>query len=1022
MATPREDAGGGKRKVDRCCGCCTTGSCVRCSCVLRGKPCTSCVPSRMNKCRNTDECLTSAGSRSVNGEVHSNHSDMTHGQERSDMSRLEKAFGARLVRDGEDDNSDAWIVWWKRLVSVCSGSVYDLPGGNVGREFVGMLADEVKMVSSKIAGSERLIVFCRVVLQRNRMIKKGCDIRLLVKRRLEAWRSGNFIGLVDEAVRCARSLGSRSGAELTHEHVVKVFTRLMMKGELRAATRWITERSSGKVLSPGDVVDCNGKTVFDVLQDKHPSPNIMTSNDIVDDNDLPALMDVSVTSGHIERVARALHGGAGPSGTNSGHWRSFLLRFGTQSAKLRDAIAGLIGVMANGIIEWSLIKALMSCRLIALDKNPGVRPIGVGEVLRRLMGKVMVLCTGEDVQDECGADQLCSGLRGGIEGAVHAVREMFESNARDGYGVILVDAKNAFNSVNREMGLWNARIYWPRCCRFLFNTYRGFSSLWISGASDPLYSREGVTQGDPLSMCFYAIALLPVVRSLRSHDKWMQSWYADDSACVGRLSNIKEWFELLSERGPRYGYYPEPSKSVLVVDQRYKDEAASVFEGTGVSVVTGHRFLGGFVGDREGGVCFVEKKVEDWVSYVQKLADAAKSQPQAAYASLVKSLQCEWMYLMRVYPDCSSLFEPLKTAINEKFWPALFGGLIEDKESELFSLPTRFGGLGVRDPVWLSTCSSEASRMGCGMIIDYMQNGEAFNVEDHLHAFSESMKQNRSGQIEKYKLLLEEIMNTFDERKGRAMKRVIDGKCSGWLNVMPVASYNFDLSGQIFRDALALRYNRPIVALPASCDGCGAVTSVAHALSCRKGGLVIRRHNEVRDALGELMAMAFGNCVVREPVVREADPENDVEGLVADLATRGLWQSQSEALLDIRVIDTDAASYCHRPVCAVIKSAEEEKKRKYNEAVEARRGSFSPFVLSVDGYVGVEAGCVLRRIAEVLSRKWEKNYGQVMDWVRCTMSFAVIRATGLCLRGSRVPWRSGRGFDDGVGLPTCAND
>ena len=60
--------------------------------------------------------------------------------------------------------------------------------------------------------------------------------------------------------------------------------------------------------------------------------------------------------------------------------------------------------------------------------------------------------------------------------------------------------------------------------------------------------------------------------------------------------------------------------------------------------------------------------------------------------------------------------------------------------------------------------------------------------------------------------------------------------------------------------------------------------------------------------------------------------------LVADLAVRGLWHSQSEALLDIRVVDTDADSYCHRPVAAVIKSAEEEKKRKYNEAVEARRG------------------------------------------------------------------------------------
>ena len=71
-------------------------------------------------------------------------------------------------------------------------------------------------------------------------------------------------------------------------------------------------------------------------------------------------------------------------------------------------------------------------------------------------------------------------------------------------------------------------------------------------------------------------------------------------------------------------------------------------------------------------------------------------------------------------------------------------------------------------------------------------------------------------------------------------------------------------------------------------DGYGAPTSVAHALKCRKGGLVIRRHNEVRDALGEMMAMAFGNQTVKEPVVQEADPASSEEGLVADLAVRGL--------------------------------------------------------------------------------------------------------------------------------------
>lgn len=47
-------------------------------------------------------------------------------------------------------------------------------------------------------------------------------------------------------------------------------------------------------------------------------------------------------------------------------------------------------------------------------------------------------------------------LRGGIEGAIHAVRELFEDKAEDGYGVLMVDARNAFNSVNRVVGLWNA--------------------------------------------------------------------------------------------------------------------------------------------------------------------------------------------------------------------------------------------------------------------------------------------------------------------------------------------------------------------------------------------------------------------------------------------------------------------------------------------------------------------------------------------------------------------------------------
>ena len=97
----------------------------------------------------------------------------------------------------------------------------------------------------------------------------------------------------------------------------------------------------------------------------------------------------------------------------------------------------------------------MASRLIALDKNQGVRTIGIGEVMRRILGKAMVLVTGVDVEEVCGVEQLCSGWKAGIEGAVHGMRELFELKSSEGVGMLLVDAKNAFNSVSREAALWN---------------------------------------------------------------------------------------------------------------------------------------------------------------------------------------------------------------------------------------------------------------------------------------------------------------------------------------------------------------------------------------------------------------------------------------------------------------------------------------------------------------------------------------------------------------------------------------
>ena len=80
-------------------------------------------------------------------------------------------------------------------------------------------------------------------------------------------------------------------------------------------------------------------------------------------------------------------------------------------------------------------------------------------------------------------DQLCAGLQSGIEGVIQSMTEMFEAHQSlpSGWGVLLVDTSNAFNSLNRIAMLLNIRKLWPRCFYFDFDTYCGWSVLVLLG-------------------------------------------------------------------------------------------------------------------------------------------------------------------------------------------------------------------------------------------------------------------------------------------------------------------------------------------------------------------------------------------------------------------------------------------------------------------------------------------------------------------------------------------------------------
>ena len=117
-------------------------------------------------------------------------------------------------------------------------------------------------------------------------------------------------------------------------------------------------------------------------------------------------------------------------------------------------------------------------------------------------------------------------------------------------------------------------------------------------------------------------------------------------------------------------------------------------------------------------------------------------------------------------------------------------------------------------------------------------------------------------------------------------------------------------------------------------------------------------------------------------------------------------------------MDTDANSYVQRNVEAVLSSAEHMKKMKYVDAVEMRHATFTPFVVSVDGILGRTARMFVNHLGDSIADMWNKSHSEVMGWVRAKMPFAILRATNLCLCGSRRKWRSVMDINDGAGLPS----
>ena len=220
------------------------------------------------------------------------------------------------------------------------------------------------------------------------------------------------------------------------------------------------------------------------------------------------------------------------------------------------------------LVDPKSIAGLVVCRLISLDKSPGVRPIGVGEVLRCIIGKAILTVLKSDILNVTGYQQLCAGLESGCKVAVHALVDLFEEDTSHGF--IQIDASNTFNSINRTLILHNVRILCPEIATYVNNCYMKPCRLLITGGKE-ISSNKETTHGDPIAMGMHALGLMPLLSSIISNntENLIHVAFADDLTGVGKIHELTEWWENVLHYGLYLDYYVNESKSWLKIKEEF---------------------------------------------------------------------------------------------------------------------------------------------------------------------------------------------------------------------------------------------------------------------------------------------------------------------------------------------------------------------------------------------------------------------------------------------------------------------
>ena len=891
-----------------------------------------------------------------------------------------------------------------KIITTWKNNVFILPRNSIGKDVIKEMTRLLKLFNNKTPLESiaiyKLVVFLPLMLQKPHKESKNREHNQYLQKRMQWWKEGKLPQLVSECSEIQRRLKSSKQKE---EAAIKGFTRLMLIGKVRQALKLVD--SDSKVTG----VHVMNDEIRANLQEKHPHPEPAQAH-VLDNSQIPEVEEVvfeEINFRSVQNAAKDMDGSGGPTKIDADTWKHLLCSrvYGKLSEELADEIAVLAKRICKENIPSDYLKLLWECRLVALRKDDnGVRPVGIGETLRRIVGKCVNKALGNDVQLAAGALQTCAGMESGVEAAIHAMSTIFEEDQCE--AVLLVDAENAFNRLNREVALHNIQRTCPPLFRYLHNSYKQPAKLHL-GDGTFIFSEEGVTQGDNVAMAMYSVSSRKLIDSSRSAVKEVkQVWFADDSCGGSKIAKLRDWWNHLKDTGPAYGYFPKPSKTWLIIKSEEMLVAArQAFAGTGVQITaSGERHIGAALGSPEFKEKYVKDKVDKWVADVMKLSEIAQEEPQAALSAYNTGLSQRWKFVQRTIRDISHLFDPLEDAIRQHLIPSLIGREVSDLERRIIALPYRYGGMGILNPTQTSDREYEASKAITAQLSTMIYHQQMDMSELDRETMEQTKLERRAVKEQWFRNEHEQISDVLNEKSKRLLEAAQEKGASAWLSALPIKRLGYVVNKQEFRDAVSLRYGWTIPDMPKTC-GCGKQNSIDHLLMCSKGGYTIMRHNALRDCEAKLLREVCRDVKTEPaliPTVSEMMSGNIADRARADVSAIGVWSGSERTFVDVMVTHPTGQTNMTKPLNRVYKDCERKKKCDYNQRIiDVERGTFTPLIYTTTGGMGPECSRFNKRVAELIAEKRNEQYHEVIRHVRTSLRFALLRATLVAVRGIR---------------------